>query len=518
VIVPTLLIVDGDQAISDVLRDSLASPGRAVLAATTPGAALELARDRGPVDVALLDRNVGGGAGLSLARDLRALSPEAEVILLTGYASFESAVEALQAGVFDYLAKPIDDFDALRLRVANAFERVQARRERATLTARLAESEARHRQLFEGSPDAVLALDVASGEVREANPAAARLFGASREALSGLPAASLFSLPPTLAPGAGAEPAEGIAADGRRFPAEVSGGAVEVGGRPLLVLTVRDVSERERLLSERRAAEAALRHSQKMEAVGRLAGGVGHDLANMLAVVRGCLGELIEASAGRPGEALAQAADATDRAVRLVRQMLDLSRRGTGEPVRLQLEVVVDDLARLARKSLGVNVRLATEHAPGLWPVRADASLLGQVILNLAINARDAMPEGGRLRLATANRPGDGRSPGGGLPPGDYVELAVEDTGEGIPPEALDRIFEPFFTTKEAGQGTGLGLSICHGIVQQAGGAILVESTPGRGTTFRVLLPRPVPAADAVPAATPATAAGVPGDEGTAAR
>jgi PAS domain S-box-containing protein len=514
VTVPTLLVVDSDQVIADVLRQSLEEPGRTVLAATDVEVALDLVRGRGPVDVALVDRNAGGGRGLALARDVRILSPGSEVILLTGYASFESAVEALQAGVFDYLAKPIDDFDALRLRVANAFERVAARRERAALQARLAESEARHRQLFEGAPDAILAFDPATGLVREANPAAARLLGVERPALVGMPAAALFAdppalfaIPPTLDASGGApaapEAAECTTPAGRRFPVEVTGGTVEVGGRPLVLLTLRDVTERERLLEERRTAEAALRHSQKMEAVGRLAGGIGHDLGNILAVVNSCLSELRELAGEAPHEALLQAADATDRAVRLVRQLLTLSRKGTVEPAILQLDRVADDLARLARKSLGAQVAIASEHPADLWPVLADGSQLGQVVLNLIVNARDAMPEGGRLGLTTRNLPASGRSPGGGLPPGDYVQLAVSDTGHGMTPELLERIFEPFYTTKAPGKGTGLGLSISHGIVEQAGGAILVESAPGEGATFRVVLPRagraPAPEAQASP-------------------
>jgi len=358
-----LLVADDEPAVRLVLARLLAAPGRKVLSAGSKAEALALAFAEGPVDVALLDRNLGDGTGLEVAAALKARRPETEVILVTDYASFQSALEALQVGLYDYLSKPIDDFEALRLKLDNAFEKV-------------------------------------------------------------------------------------------------------------------------RLQLARRKAEEELRQMQKMDAIGRLAGGLGHDLGNMLAVILSWLEELTPGATGTVATGLGEMQGAAERATRLVRQMMTLSRKGPADPVLVSLDRAIEDMAKLLRRSLGPRVELVLELAHDLPPVFADPSHLGQVFLNLAVNARDAMPDGGRLTFRTS------AVEAGRAIPGPAVVLEVSDEGVGMPPEVLARVFEPFFTTKAEGLGTGLGLAIVFGIVGQAGGAIQVESEPGRGTTFRVGLPR----------------------------
>jgi signal transduction histidine kinase len=367
--VPTLLIADDEPVILSMLGRFLAAPGRTVLLAGSAAEARTLAETQGPVDVALLDKNLGDASGLEVAAALKARRPETEIILVTAYASFESAVEAIQLGLYDYLSKPIDDFDALRLRIDNALAKVQ-------------------------------------------------------------------------------------------------------------------------LVQERRQAGVELRHLQKMDAIGRLAGGIGHDLANMLAVIVSWVEELTPGAEGTARQGLEEIQGAAGRATKLVRQMMTLARRGPAESKRLSLNLAIEEVARLLRRSLGSRITLAFEPAPDLWWVVADPSLLGQVFLNLAVNARDAMPEGGTLTIRTENLAGSRRPAGDGLPQGDAVLVTVTDQGTGMSEEVRERIFEPFFTTKARGEGTGLGLSIVYGIVRQAGGDIQVESAPGRGTTFRLTLPR----------------------------
>jgi nitrogen-specific signal transduction histidine kinase len=249
------------------------------------------------------------------------------------------------------------------------------------------------------------------------------------------------------------------------------------------------VSARERLAEERQKVEAQLRHAQKMEAVSRLAGGIGHDLGNLLSVIMTIADSL--ARELPTSEDLKDMVIAADRAGGLVRQMMALSRRGPASPQVLSANLVVSDTAKMLRRTLGETIKFSTELGPDLCQVRIDPGHLSQVLVNLAVNARDAMPEGGSL---TVRSYGLALPPAGprraGLPPGEYAVLEVVDTGVGMTEEVRQCIFEPFFTTKEVGKGTGLGLAVTHGIVSQVGGAIEVESEPGRGSVFRVLLPR----------------------------
>ena len=254
-------------------------------------------------------------------------------------------------------------------------------------------------------------------------------------------------------------------------------------------------------VSEQRAAEEALRRSeeqlrqaQKMEAVGQLAGGIAHDFNNLLtAILSYCDLLLEEVRHGDPIRAdIEQIRQAGQRAAGLTRQLLAFSRRQVLQPKVLSLNTVIDGTEGMLRRLVGSDVVVDFTRDPGLWHVLADPSQLEQVLFNLVVNARDAMPQGGRLGITTANRELMADSPErpNGVRPGAYVAMAVSDTGVGIEPGMHARIFEPFFTTKEPGRGTGLGLSTVYGIVQQSGGHVTVSSAPGKGATFTVLLPR----------------------------
>jgi two-component system cell cycle sensor histidine kinase/response regulator CckA len=209
-----------------------------------------------------------------------------------------------------------------------------------------------------------------------------------------------------------------------------------------------------------------------------------------------------------------------NRAASLVRQLLAFSRRQTLRPQVLDLGEVLNELTMLLRRLIGEKVALEVNHGRDLWPVKADISQFEQVVINLAVNARDAMPDGGKLKIRTANitAPEAEKYQYQGMPPANYVLVEVADTGTGIPLEIIDKIFEPFFSTKEVGKGTGLGLSTVYGIVKQTGGFIYPDSEQGRGTTFRIFLPRHVPSAEdaaAPPVAADASGAPDPGAEGT---
>ena len=249
------------------------------------------------------------------------------------------------------------------------------------------------------------------------------------------------------------------------------------------ILLHQDVTDQRKGEEALRRSEAQLRHAQKMEAVGQLAGGIAHDFNNLLTGILSYTDLVLEEL--RPGEPvrgdLEQIRHAAQRAAALTRQLLAFSRRQVLQQQVLSLNGCVAELDAMLRRLLGADVTLETELDPGLWYVQADPGQLEQVLVNLVVNARDAMPAGGRVTISTANLP---------LSQGSYVTLGVSDTGTGMDGPTQARIFDPFFTTKEPGKGTGLGLSTVYGIVEQSGGHITVESAPGQGSTFTIFLPR----------------------------
>ncbi len=255
-----------------------------------------------------------------------------------------------------------------------------------------------------------------------------------------------------------------------------------------------DVSESQRTQDAMGELQSEVQQFQKMEAIGRLAGGLAHDFNNLLTVIRGNADILLaRIPAGDPlRRDVEQVTRAVDRASQLTAQLLAFGKQRPMEPVLLSLNGVVSDFMPLIRRTLDEDVRIHVALDPDTGRMRADASQLGQVLLNLVINARDAMPEGGTLSITTRNSEIDTTFPGspGPLAPGPYVQLSVADTGIGMDDSIRARVFEPFFSTKAPGRGTGLGLSTAYGIVRQLGGHIWVYSEPGRGTTFKIYLPR----------------------------
>ncbi|HZN95715.1 MAG TPA: ATP-binding protein [Myxococcales bacterium] len=246
-------------------------------------------------------------------------------------------------------------------------------------------------------------------------------------------------------------------------------------------------------VTERRDLEIQFRQSQKMEAVGQLAGGVAHDFNNLITVMLN-FARFVQEDLGpdhKSAQDLEEVIRAAERASALTRQLLALSRRHVFQPQVLDLNEVMAGMEKMLRRLIGEDMDLATVPGAGTPRVFADRGSLEQVLLNLVVNARDAMPEGGKLTVETSDAQLEARAGMLGAPAGPYVLLAVTDTGVGMSAETQARIFEPFFTTKGQGRGTGLGLSTVHGIVKQAGGEIQVESAPGKGTTFKVYFPRP---------------------------
>jgi PAS domain S-box-containing protein len=258
--------------------------------------------------------------------------------------------------------------------------------------------------------------------------------------------------------------------------------------------TCRDITERRQEESERRALEQQLRQAQKMEAVGRLAGGIAHDFNNLLMVIRSYTEMLQDRlSAQDPlRKSTHEIINAADRAASLTRQMLAFSRKQILSPVVLDLNAVIAETVKMLRRMVGEHIEFRLIAVESLWMIEADSDQMVQVLMNLCVNARDAMPRGGTLTIATGNVSVEEGGLGGRsyVAPGDYVTLSVTDTGTGIEPAILESIFEPFFSTKELGKGTGLGLSTVFGVVKQSGGYVWVESEVGQGACFTILLPR----------------------------
>jgi PAS domain S-box-containing protein len=288
---------------------------------------------------------------------------------------------------------------------------------------------------------------------------------------------------------------EGFKKDGARILLEVRARLILEDGNIMGVQGIaRDITERKQAEEEKVFLQEQLRQSQKMEAIGRLAGGIAHDFNNLLTIIGGYSAlSFLELKEEDPLKGNIRAVQkATERAANLTRQLLAFSRRQAMEMKVLDLNATLKDMDKMLRRVIGEDINLVTHLEEGLGRTKTDPGQMEQVIMNLAVNARDAMPDGGRLTIETANVELDEAYTRGhvGVKPGRYLMLSVSDTGVGMTREVKERVFEPFFTTKETGKGTGLGLSTVYGIVKQSGGNIWVYSEPGKGTAFKIYLPR----------------------------
>jgi PAS domain S-box-containing protein len=374
----------------------------------------------------------------------------------------------------------------------------KARRNEQLATAQadaLGESELRFRRIFEESPLGIVLADPDSQRIVQANPAFCRMLGTESEQIIGSPVVDLTHvddramLADAIRQGTG--PVVGIEARCVTWSGAIAWASVRLtqlsgpAGRPGLLLALTEDITREKRV------EAELRQAQKMEAVGLLTGGIAHDFNNLLGVIIGNVEFLIDKApdqeqANMAREILNSALSGAD----LTRRLLAFARRQTLEPRRIDLNAYLPNHIAILRRLLGESVAITTTLADDLWPIRADPSQVGDALLNLAINARDAMPHGGTISVVTANVHLAEGEQDSEVAAGQYVVLSMTDSGVGMSPEVLDRAVEPFFTTKGPGAGSGLGLSMIFGFARQSGGHLRIDSEPGHGTTVRLYLPR----------------------------
>ncbi len=399
------------------------------------------------------------------------------------------AVQSYAEGV-RYTAREQEILEFVSTQVAVAIERKEVEQS-------LVERETRYRLLFEANPEAMFVYDRETLRFLAANEAAVRRYGYSVAEFLAMTIRELRQpseqerLEAVLAqPVAGARFIDNVRhmrKGGESIDVEILSDGLVFAGRPARLVLARDVSERKRL-------ESQLRQSQKMEAVGRLAGGIAHDFNNLLTAITGYSDLLLhDLSPDDPRrQDVEEIGKATARAAALTQQLLAFSRKQVLQPRVIDLNMVVNNARNLLQRLIGEHITLVTSCAPDLGAVRADLAQFEQVIVNLAVNARDAMPQGGKLLIETRNVSLEEAhlTEDSVISPDGYVQLTVTDTGIGMDDQTKARLFEPFFTTKGLGKGTGLGLSTVYGIVKQSGGTIWVYSEPGTGTTFKIYLPR----------------------------
>jgi PAS domain S-box-containing protein len=512
-----VLLVDDDPTQLKLARLHLEDAGFVVSSATGADEAICLARVLRPAAV-LSDVLMGDLDGFALCRHLRddpALAAVPVILMSAHYGDEPARGLAKNVGAFALVART-PDFDAALEALAQSLEGTETPApstpgaaiyeqhvrtngsQIAKLLKKAQSAEERYRTMFDTAGDAITVL-TPEGVILEANERWRSFIGVDPASMVGR---HIRDFAP---PGAGesntADFYEGLTDDQRRARdvpirradgsvmfMEFSLSTVEIDGMPAVISIGRDVTEYKQL-------EEKLRQAQKMEVIGQLTSGVAHDFNNILTPILANAHFLVEdLLPGDPRRADAQEIiAAAERAAALTRQLLAFSRHQTLQPKLVDLNGTVLGLERMLRRLIGEDVDLTVAIEPQLGMARVDVVQIEQVIMNLVVNARDAMPDGGRLTIETANVDVCNADAGwcdDAVDCGRYIRLVVRDTGSGMSADTISRIFEPFFTTKEPGKGTGLGLSTCNGIVKQSGGCIRVSSAPGRGTTFQVYLPR----------------------------
>jgi PAS domain S-box-containing protein len=459
-------------------------------------AELEAALGQRDLELILCDYSVPsfcGSEALTLARRLR---PDTPFIFVSGTIGEERAVESLRSGATDYVLK--DHLERLSLVVRRALHEARTQRQQRQAEEAVRASEHKYRQLFENLGDAAFLIGEDTGEILDTNSQAESLLGRSRAEILGRVEEALYARTSEPAPGRrpvalacetrGGCEALVLGKDGTEVPVHVCASGLELHGRRLFLALFRDLTERKQL-------ERQLLRAQRLESIGTLASGVAHDLNNILAPVMmatSILSHEVESPWSRA--VLATLETCARRGADVIRQLATFAKGLEGKKCLFQPRHLLKEIAKILAETFPRSIAVSCQAPSDLWAVSSVPTQIHQVLLNLAVNAREAMADAGRLELAAENVRLDEAAarlmPGANAGP--YVQFRVADTGTGIAPEIVDRIFDPFFSTKRPGKGTGLGLSSVMGIVKSHGGFIQLTTQPGQGTEFRVYLPASV--------------------------
>jgi hypothetical protein len=495
------LVVEDEILIAEEIRERLTRHGLTIVGIVDTGnGAIEMAEREQP-ELVLMDIRLKGPIdGIEAARAIR-VKLAAPVVFLTAHSDEDTLRRAKETDPFGYVLKPFNERD-LVVAIEMSLHRHQLER-------RLKEGEKRYAATLASIGDGVVATD-ADGCITFMNPVAESLTQWRQDDAQGRAVEDVL---PVAEEAGGSErenpcrqalrckeivkltrPVLMTTRQGESIPIDDSAAPILGDGGQLLgaVMAFRDIREQRLAEEALKKAEDQLRQAQKIEAIGRLAGGIAHDFNNFLTLISACTARLLAGDRldERSRKLVEDVEKAGDRAAGLTSQLLAFSRKQILQPTHLDLGQLIAELSRMLGRLLGEDVLLTTRAAPGLWPTRADRCQIEQVVMNLAVNARDAMPQGGRLTIETSNVELEEElvSDRPEIVPGRYVLLAVSDTGVGMDRATQERLFEPFFTTK-AEEGTGLGLATVYGIVKQSGGFIYVYSEVGKGTVFRLYFP-----------------------------